>query len=99
MSFIIRRQLSTLIPPKVASPANLSASPNAQRINKVLDFYKGLPKKSDPAPAPYFGNTPAQRYYDKYREAGSGKTLLHIIAGGLALYYTIDYKVHLRHHK
>ncbi|KAJ0308523.1 hypothetical protein Brms1b_009523 [Colletotrichum noveboracense] len=48
MSFVTRRGLSTLIPPKVASPKALGADPNAVRMQRVVNFYEKLPR--GPAP-------------------------------------------------
>ncbi|KAJ4368098.1 ATP synthase f chain, mitochondrial precursor [Neocucurbitaria cava] len=75
MSFIQKRALSTLIPPKIASPNAIGSSPNAVRMQKVVSFYEKLPR--GPAPEPeakgllgryqkkYMGKNPSAR-----RESG-----------------------------
>ena len=41
---IAKRALSTLIPPKIVSAANIGSAPNARRIGNVVQFYKSLPQ-------------------------------------------------------
>ncbi|PHH78147.1 hypothetical protein CDD80_7321 [Ophiocordyceps camponoti-rufipedis] len=48
MSFVTRRALSTLIPPKVASPKAIGGAPDALRMQRVVSFYEKLPR--GPAP-------------------------------------------------
>ncbi|KAI1801129.1 mitochondrial F1-F0 ATP synthase subunit F of fungi-domain-containing protein [Daldinia bambusicola] len=48
MSFVTRRALSTLIPPKVASPSAIGTAPDALRMKRVVSFYEKLPR--GPAP-------------------------------------------------
>ncbi|KAM5463726.1 ATP synthase f chain, mitochondrial precursor [Microsporum ferrugineum] len=48
MSFIVRRGISTLIPPKIASPSAIGAAKDAARMERVSDFYARLPR--GPAP-------------------------------------------------
>ncbi|CCE65085.1 hypothetical protein TPHA_0J02650 [Tetrapisispora phaffii CBS 4417] len=95
---VLRRGLSTLIPPKVVSPQNLGSAPNAQRINKVVDFYKRLPQGSQPAAAP---NGLVARYKAKYFDGDNAglKPVVHLVAGILVLGYSMEYYFHLRHHK
>ncbi|KAK2765682.1 hypothetical protein FQN54_008538 [Arachnomyces sp. PD_36] len=69
MSFVIRRNLSTLIPPKIASPSAIGAAQDAARMERVVGFYEKLPR--GPAPevkasglfgrykARYFGKKPS----------------------------------------
>ncbi|KAK5048919.1 hypothetical protein LTR84_005340 [Exophiala bonariae] len=69
MSFVIRRSVSTLVPPKVANPAGLGAAKDAVRMARIVKFYERLPK--GPAPdrtrggplgwyqAKYFGKNPS----------------------------------------
>ncbi|KAI9836556.1 MAG: hypothetical protein M1819_001188 [Sarea resinae] len=97
MSFIVRRGLSTLIPPKVASPSGIGAAQDAVRMQRVVSFYEKLPR--GPAPevkakgligryqARYFGKNP------------SAAPIAHVILAMLALGYANDYYFHLRHHK
>ncbi|KAH0547689.1 hypothetical protein FGG08_000178 [Glutinoglossum americanum] len=89
MSFITRRALSTLIPPK-----GIGAAKDAARMSRVVDFYGKLPR--GPAPevkskgllgryqARYFGRDP------------SAMPIVHIIAGLIALGYAQNYYFHLR---
>ncbi|KHN99308.1 uncharacterized protein MAM_03006 [Metarhizium album ARSEF 1941] len=44
MSFVTRRALSTLIPPKVASPKAIGGAPDALRMQRVVSFYEKLPR-------------------------------------------------------
>ncbi|KAF2019923.1 hypothetical protein BU24DRAFT_448308 [Aaosphaeria arxii CBS 175.79] len=97
MSFITKRALSTLIPPKVASPNAIGASPNAVRMQKVVNFYEKLPR--GPAPEREAKGL-LGRYQKKYfGKNPSGMPLVHAIAV-LALFgYAQNYYFHLRHHK
>ncbi|KAG5354726.1 ATP synthase subunit f [Yarrowia sp. B02] len=101
MSMIFRRQLSTLIPPKVASPATLHGAPNAKRMADVVSFYKALPQGAAPA-LPKTAN-PFKLYYRKYFHPKNGKAsgapLLHLILGIFLFGYISDYQFHLKHHK
>lgn len=94
MSFIAKRGLSTLIPPKIASPANLGSNPKAKQMTRVVNFYKGLPTG---APAKVEPKGFAQKYYAKYIATNSSKPLVHAILFFLSLGYSMDYYYHLRH--
>ncbi|KAL5086315.1 hypothetical protein Trisim1_009189 [Trichoderma cf. simile WF8] len=48
MSFVTRRALSTLIPPKIASPKAIGAAPDALRMQRVVSFYEKLPRGAAP---------------------------------------------------
>ncbi|KAH3687116.1 hypothetical protein WICPIJ_001897 [Wickerhamomyces pijperi] len=89
MSFIIRRQLSTLIPPKIAS---------AQRLAQVVSFYKALPQGQAPVVK---ASTPLAKYKEAFfnGDNASGKPLLHLAAFILVFGYSLEYYFHLRHHK
>ncbi|ODV97490.1 hypothetical protein PACTADRAFT_36924 [Pachysolen tannophilus NRRL Y-2460] len=97
MSFVIRRQLSTLIPPKIASAKNLGSNPAAKRMEQVVSFYKKLPQgeASFPKPSGLIG-----RYRAKHFDGdnASGAPLLHISVAIIALGYSLEYYFHLRHH-
>lgn len=94
MSFIAKRGLSTLIPPKIASPANLGSNPKAKQMTRVVNFYKGLPQ----GPAPKLeAKGFSQKYYAKYIATNSSKPLVHGILFFLTLGYSLDYIFHLRH--
>ncbi|KAK6197869.1 ATP synthase f chain mitochondrial precursor [Scheffersomyces amazonensis] len=98
MSFIARRQLSTIIPPKIASAKNLGSNPNAKRMAEVVSFYKKLP--TGPAPAAKKPTNPFARYKAAYFDGdnASGKPLLHLAIGIILLGYTWEYQTHLKHH-
>ncbi|KAK9469187.1 ATP synthase subunit F, mitochondrial [Lipomyces arxii] len=98
MSFILRRQLSTLIPPKIASASNLGAAPGAKRLTSVVGFYKGLPR--GPAPA-IVRRGPLGKYAARYFDGdnASGVPLVHLIFVVWLISYTLDYQLHLKHHK
>ncbi|KAK3319232.1 mitochondrial F1-F0 ATP synthase subunit F of fungi-domain-containing protein [Apodospora peruviana] len=97
MSFVTRRALSTLIPPKVASPQAIGAAPDAVRMQRVVNFYEKLPRGSAPEVQPkgflakyqakHFGKNP------------SGKPIVHAIIGLLIVGYAQNYYFHLRFHK
>ncbi|KAK9475876.1 mitochondrial F1-F0 ATP synthase subunit F of fungi-domain-containing protein [Lipomyces japonicus] len=98
MSFIVKRGLSTLIPPKIASAQNLGAAPGAKRLANVVDFYKALPRGSAPEvkPSGLFARYRA-RYFDG--KNASGAPLVHLIGALFLIGYTLDYQFHLKHHK
>ncbi|ORY09657.1 mitochondrial F1-F0 ATP synthase subunit F of fungi-domain-containing protein [Clohesyomyces aquaticus] len=97
MSFTQTRGLSTLIPPKVASPNAIGASPNAVRMQKVVGFYERLPRGPAPAPQP---KGLLQRYQNRYfGKKVSAMPLVHAIAALTLLGYAQNYYFHLRHHK
>ncbi|KAI5785517.1 mitochondrial F1F0 ATP synthase-like protein subunit F [Peziza echinospora] len=97
MSFIVRRGLSTLIPPKVANPSGLGAAKDAIRMSRVVDFYTKLPK--GPAPARKSSGI-LGRYQDKYfGKNPSGMPIVHLIVVLTAFGYGQNYYWHLRHHK
>ncbi|KFX93785.1 hypothetical protein V495_03724 [Pseudogymnoascus sp. VKM F-4514 (FW-929)] len=97
MSFVTRRALSTLIPPKVASPSGLGAAQDAARMQRVVSFYEKLPRGAAPEvkakgiwgryQAKYFGKNP------------SGAPIVHVIVAVIAIGYAQNYYFHLRHHK
>ncbi|KAK7203005.1 mitochondrial F1-F0 ATP synthase subunit F of fungi-domain-containing protein [Myxozyma melibiosi] len=98
MSYIVKRQLSTLIPPKIASASNLGAAPGAKRLASVVDFYKALPRGT---PAKHKPTTFIERYSAKYFEGdnASGLPLIHLTIALFLVGYTLDYQFHLKHHK
>ncbi|KAJ5195273.1 uncharacterized protein N7498_008711 [Penicillium cinerascens] len=98
MSYIVRRGLSTLIPPKIASPNAIGAAQDAARMERVVNFYAGLPR----GPAPQTKATGLiGRYQARYFNGknASGVPLVHAIGGILILGYSMEYYFHLRHHK
>ncbi|KAF6071852.1 F-type H+-transporting ATPase subunit F [Candida albicans L26] len=96
MSFVIRRQLSTLIPPKIASAKNLGSNPNAKRMAEVVKFYNKLPQ--GPAPAAKKSNNPFARYRAAYFDSdnASGKPLVHLAIAVVIFGYSLEYQ-HLKH--
>ncbi|KAI1365671.1 mitochondrial F1-F0 ATP synthase subunit F of fungi-domain-containing protein [Xylaria arbuscula] len=97
MSFIARRGLSTLIPPKVASPSAIGAAPDAVRMKRVVSFYEKLPR----GPAP---EIKASGLFGRYQAKHFGKNptakpIVHAIALILVIGYPMTYYFHLRHHK
>ncbi|KAN0069030.1 putative mitochondrial f1f0 atp synthase subunit F [Elaphomyces granulatus] len=97
MSFITRRALSTLIPPKVASPNAIGAAQDAARMNRVVNFYARLPRGAAPEPTP---SGLLERYQARYfGNNSSPMPLVHVIGGLMLLGYGMNYYYHLRHHK
>ncbi|KAF2265777.1 hypothetical protein CC78DRAFT_532153 [Lojkania enalia] len=97
MSFVSKRGLSTLIPPKISSPNAIGSSPNAVRMQKVVSFYEKLPRGPAPAPQP---KGLMQRYQNRYfGNKPSAMPLIHAIGALILLGYAQNYYFHLRHHK
>ncbi|KAI9799822.1 MAG: hypothetical protein M1825_004382 [Sarcosagium campestre] len=97
MSFITRRALSTLVPPKVASPSGIGAAKDAARMQRLVSFYEKLPR----GPAP---ETKASGIFGRYRARYFGKNpsaapIVHVIGALLLFGYAQQYYFHLRHHK
>ncbi|KAK0512075.1 hypothetical protein JMJ35_005203 [Cladonia borealis] len=92
MSFIARRGLSTLVPPKAIGGAQ-----DAARMQRVVSFYEKLPRGSAPDAQPkgLFGRYQA-RYFGKNP---SPAPFYHLIGFILILGYSQNYYFHLRHHK
>ncbi|EAW18276.1 F1F0 ATP synthase subunit f [Aspergillus fischeri NRRL 181] len=92
MSYIARRGLSTLIPPKA-----IGAAKDAARMERVVNFYARLPRGSAPEvkPTGLIGRYQA-RYFGKNPSAAP---LAHAIGGILLIGYSMEYYFHLRHHK
>ncbi|QPG77303.1 hypothetical protein FOA43_004711 [Brettanomyces nanus] len=94
MSFIFRRSLSTLIPPKIASPANIGSNPTAKRMQNIVAFYSKLPRGHTAAAAP---KTPFGSYREKYRT--SGAPIMHMVLFLTVFGYSMDYYFELSHEK
>jgi F-type H+-transporting ATPase subunit f len=94
MSTIFRRSVTTLIPPKIASPANLGSNPAAKRMQHIVAFYSKLPRGNATVEAP---RTPFAIYRETYRNKGS--PVLHFALGFLFLGYGLEYYFHLSHEK
>ncbi|CAK40813.1 F1F0 ATP synthase subunit f [Aspergillus niger CBS 101883] len=105
MSYIARRGLSTLIPPKIASPNAIGAAKDAARMDRVVNFYARLPRGAAPEvkPTGIIGRYQA-RYFGKNPSAALWKTLIncnsialaHAIGTILILGYSMEYYFHLR---
>ncbi|KAH8172576.1 mitochondrial f1-F0 ATP synthase subunit F [Sarocladium implicatum] len=97
MSFVTRRALSTLIPPKVASPKAIGAAPDALRMQRVVGFYEKLPRGAAPEVQP---KGLLGRYQAKhFGKNSTAKPLIQAIAFLVAIGYAQNYYFHLRHHK
>ncbi|KAL8648362.1 MAG: hypothetical protein Q9210_005029 [Variospora velana] len=97
MNFIARRGLSTLIPPKIASPSGIGAAQDAARMERVVSFYEKLPRGPAPEVQP-------RGLFERYQARYFGKNpsaapLAHFIGVMLVLGYTQHYYFHFRHHK
>uniref|UniRef100_A0A060T291 ARAD1A06380p n=1 Tax=Blastobotrys adeninivorans TaxID=409370 RepID=A0A060T291_BLAAD len=96
MSFIAKRGISTLIPPKVASPGNLGSAPNAKRMANVVSFYQALPRgQAQHSPLPGLVGKYKQKVFDK----DNGKPIVHAILAMFAFGYINSYFFHLRYEK
>ncbi|KAL8728184.1 MAG: hypothetical protein Q9166_005578 [cf. Caloplaca sp. 2 TL-2023] len=97
MSLIARRALSTLIPPKIASPSGIGAAQDAARMERVVSFYEKLPRgrRPDEQPKGLFERYQA-RYFGKNPSAAP---LAHLIGGLMIIGYAQHYYFHFRHHK
>lgn len=97
MSFITRRALSTLIPPKIASPTGIGAAQDAARMARIVSFYEKLPRgpAQEVKPKGIFGRYQA-RYFGKNPSA---TPIIHVIIFALGIGYAQNYYFHLRHHK
>ncbi|KAK7751394.1 ATP synthase f chain, mitochondrial precursor [Diatrype stigma] len=64
MSFVTRRALSTLIPPKVASPNATGVYPDALRMKRLVGFYEKMPRGPAPEikPTGLFGRYQAKHF-------------------------------------
>ncbi|TAQ88801.1 hypothetical protein B7494_g2897 [Chlorociboria aeruginascens] len=94
MSYVTRRALSTLIPPKIASPSGIGAAQDAARMSRVVSFYEKLPR----GPAPETKATGLLgRYHAKYFGKNQSATpLIHAIIFLIGIGYAQNYYFHLR---
>ncbi|KAJ9627695.1 ATP synthase f chain, mitochondrial precursor [Taxawa tesnikishii (nom. ined.)] len=89
--------VSTLIPPKIASPTGIGAAQDAVRMQRVVSFYEKLPRGPAPEVKP---RGFLQRYQARYMGKNpSAMPLVHIIGGLILIGYAQNYYFHLRHHK
>ncbi|EGN97759.1 ATP17, subunit F of the F0 sector of mitochondrial F1F0 ATP synthase [Serpula lacrymans var. lacrymans S7.3] len=89
---LIRRQLGGIIPPKIATPSHLTSGSGAN-LTPLVNFYSKLPK----GPAPSTVGGIKARYFNG--KNASGAPLVWTILGIFGLGYTVDYQMHLKHHK
>ncbi|KAI6782729.1 uncharacterized protein J7T54_000872 [Emericellopsis cladophorae] len=97
MSFVQRRALSTLIPPKIASPKAIGGAPDALRMQRVVSFYEKLPRGAAP-------EVQAKGILGRYQAKHFGKNasvkpIIHALVFFVAIGYAQNYYFHLRHHK
>ncbi|OAA68328.1 mitochondrial f1f0 ATP synthase subunit f [Niveomyces insectorum RCEF 264] len=97
MSYITRRALSTLIPPKVASPKAIGAAPDAVRMQRVVSFYEKLPR--GPAPEVKAKGLLGRYQAKHFGKNASGKPIVQVIAALIVIGYVQQYYFHLRHSK
>ncbi|GFZ43263.1 hypothetical protein JCM24511_00982 [Saitozyma sp. JCM 24511] len=90
-----RRSLSGLIPPKIATPSAVSSGSTSTRTQAVIDFYSKLPK--GPKPASERPGGLRGRYFEGKNASGAPFLATIFILFGIG--YTIDYNMHLKHHK
>ncbi|BGP41842.1 ATP synthase f chain, mitochondrial precursor [Rhodotorula kratochvilovae] len=95
----VSARLAALIPPKIASASAIGAPQTAARNAKIVSFYSALPKGA--ATKKPVGLSPFARYKARYfdGENASAAPFLHAIVGLFLVGYTIDYNMHLKHHK
>jgi len=89
---LVRRQLQGLIPPKIATPKLVSGE-SGTGLGPLVEFYSKLPKGQA---TPQVGGIKG-----RYFRGGnaSGKPIVAVIVGLFAIGYTLDYNMHLKHHK
>ncbi|KAJ3572902.1 hypothetical protein NP233_g2775 [Leucocoprinus birnbaumii] len=89
---LIRRQLGGLVPPKIATPKLVSGGSGAG-LGPLVDFYSKLPKgRATPRVSGIKG-----RFFNG--KNASGAPLVALILGIFGVSYTLDYNMHLKHHK
>ncbi|EKM75516.1 ATP17 subunit F of the F0 sector of mitochondrial F1F0 ATP synthase [Agaricus bisporus var. burnettii JB137-S8] len=89
---LIRRQLGGLVPPKIATPKLVSGGSGAG-LGPLVDFYSKLPKgRAVPRMSGIKG-----RFFNG--KNASGIPVVAVIIGIFGISYTLDYNMHLKHHK
>jgi len=90
---LARRALGNIVPPKIATPSSVSGG-SAQALAPLVEFYSKLPK----GPAPKHGRKGPFAWFSNAKNS-SARPILYVL-GGLTLFgYTLDYNMHLKHHK
>ncbi|KAJ6502764.1 mitochondrial F1-F0 ATP synthase subunit F of fungi-domain-containing protein [Mycena vitilis] len=90
---LIRRSLGGLVPPKIATPKLVSGDSSGP-LGPLVSFYSKLPK--GPAPVPAMRGIKARWFSGKNASAAP---VLGLIGGLFLIGYTLDYQLHLKHHK
>ncbi|KAJ7049876.1 mitochondrial F1-F0 ATP synthase subunit F of fungi-domain-containing protein [Mycena amicta] len=90
---LIRPSLGGLVPPKIATPKLVSGD-SAGPLGPLVSFYSKLPK--GPAPKPAMSGIKGRWFSGKN---ASAKPVLALIGGLWLIGYTLDYQLHLKHHK
>ncbi|KAG8949177.1 ATP synthase f chain, mitochondrial precursor [Tulasnella sp. 424] len=91
---LARRALANLVPPKIATPSSVATGGTSASTASIVEFYSKLPKGPLPSSA---SSGIRARYFDG--KNASGKPLVAFIGGMMVFGYTIDYHMHLKHHK
>ncbi|KAJ6548605.1 mitochondrial F1-F0 ATP synthase subunit F of fungi-domain-containing protein [Mycena capillaripes] len=89
---LLRRQLGGLVPPKIATPGLVSGN-SGGGLGPLVEFYSKLPKGHAPT---RMGGLKGRFFSGKNASAGP---VLVLIGGIFLIGYTIDYQLHLKHHK
>ncbi|KAJ7669642.1 mitochondrial F1-F0 ATP synthase subunit F of fungi-domain-containing protein [Mycena rosella] len=87
-----RRQLNGLVPPKIATPGLVSGN-SGGGLGPLVEFYSKLPKGHAPA---RMGGLKGRFFSGKNASAAP---VLALIGGLFLIGYTMDYQLHLKHHK
>ncbi|KAF1821736.1 uncharacterized protein K489DRAFT_432661 [Dissoconium aciculare CBS 342.82] len=90
--------VSSIVPPKIASPNAIGSQADGARMARVVNFYEKLPRGAAPAPK---ARGPLQWYQHRYMvgKNASAMPIIHVIGGLLLIGYAQNYYFHLRHHK
>ncbi|KAK5117390.1 hypothetical protein LTR62_006008 [Meristemomyces frigidus] len=86
--------VSSLVPPKVASPNAIGGAADAARMQRVVSFYEKLPR--GPAPTPK-ARGPLEWYSLRYMSGRNPSVMpiVHIVGAFIALGYAQNYYFHL----
>ncbi|KAJ7677059.1 mitochondrial F1-F0 ATP synthase subunit F of fungi-domain-containing protein [Mycena polygramma] len=90
---LLRRSLGGVVPPKIATPKLVSGDSSGP-LGPLVAFYSKLPK--GPAPVPAMRGIKARWFSGKNASAAP---VLVLIGGLFLIGYTMDYQLHLKHHK
>ncbi|KAJ7144341.1 mitochondrial F1-F0 ATP synthase subunit F of fungi-domain-containing protein [Mycena epipterygia] len=90
---LVRRSLGGLVPPKIATPKLVSGDASGP-LSPLVAFYSKLPKGRAPVPAV---RGIKERFFSG--KNASAAPVLALIGGLFLVGYTMDYQLHLKHHK